>query len=198
MRESSAFRQKFLKLLMKNMRVNTSKNRRGRKKCARECEEYGRTEVYPARGKRAAAGTGDGVGAGSRLRRLRAYPAGTAARGRRRGLPRTGRGRRDGGAAARAAGADGGARPVRQPALTGADAPRTQRGGDGGRRGDALRESAHRHGAPAAGPAARRRQHGGAAARGGGSRPEAPLRRGGAADQRNAAHGGKGGKPDAA
>lgn len=78
------------------------------------------------------------------------------------------------------------------PALTGADAPRTQRGGDGGRRGDALRESAHRHGAPAAGPAARRRQHGGAAARGGGGRPEAPLRRGGAADQRNAAHGGKG------
>lgn len=48
------------------------------------------------------------------------------------------------------------------------------------------------------GPAARRRQHGGAAARGGGGRPEAPLRRGGAADQRNAAHGGKGGKPDAA
>ena len=31
-----------------------------------------------------------------------------------------------------------------------------------------------------------------------GGRPEAPLRRGGAADQRNAAHGGKGGKPDAA
>ena len=50
--------------------------------------------------------------------------------------------------------------------------------------------SIHWHGAPAAGPAARRRQHGGAAARGGGSRPEAPLRRGGAADQRNAAHGG--------
>ena len=36
------------------------------------------------------------------------------------------------------------------------------------------------------------------AMRGGGGRPEAPLRRGGAADQRNAAHGGKGGKPDAA
>ena len=48
MRESSAFRQKILKLLMKNMRVNTSKNRCGRKKCARECEEYGRTEVYHA------------------------------------------------------------------------------------------------------------------------------------------------------
>ena len=41
-------------------------------------------------------------------------------------------------------------------------------------------------------------REGGNMARGGGGRPEAPLRRGGAADQRNAAHGGKGGKPDAA